>query len=119
MVSTRYLGPQWMEFTGVPEAQQAGYRWLDCFHPGDRDRLTATLGANAEAREPLVLEFRLRDRKGDYQRFTARCSAMHDVSGRFVKWLGLCMKITNRQPSPGLAADKQRNLQRRKAVPHE
>lgn len=114
-----YLSPQWMEFSGVPEAQQAGYQWLDCFHPDDRDRLTATLGANVEAREPLVLEFRLRDRKGDYQRFSARCSAMHDVSGRFVKWLGLCMKITNRQPSPELAADKQRNLQRRKAVPHE
>ncbi len=114
-----YLSPQWMEFTGVPDGQQVGDRWLDCFHPEDRDQLMATLRSNAEAKEPLMVEFRLRNRKGDYQSFTARCFAMHHVSGHLVKWLGLCMEITNRQPSPGLAADEQRNLQRHKAVPHE
>jgi two-component system CheB/CheR fusion protein len=116
---SEYLSPQWMEFTGILDAQQGGYKWLDCFHPEDRDRLLVTLGSNAEAGEPLMVEFRLRDRKGGYQRFNARCSAMHDVSGHFVKWLGLCMEITNCQPSPGMAADKKRNLPRRKAVPHE
>ncbi|MFM2059811.1 MAG: hypothetical protein RLY71_4196, partial [Pseudomonadota bacterium] len=33
-----YLSPQWVAYTGVPEAAQLGFGWLDQLHPDDRQR---------------------------------------------------------------------------------
>ncbi|MBL8304108.1 MAG: PAS domain-containing protein, partial [Ideonella sp.] len=33
-----YLSPQWVAYTGIPEADQLGYAWLDQLHPDDRQR---------------------------------------------------------------------------------
>src|SRR5262249_31119554 len=37
--SCDYFSRQWAEYTGVPDADQLGYGWLDQVHPEDRERV--------------------------------------------------------------------------------
>ncbi len=61
-----YLSPQWVEFTGVPEAQQLGFGWLDQVHPDDRSALMAAWNTAVAAGKPFEVEFRVRHHSGDY-----------------------------------------------------
>jgi two-component system CheB/CheR fusion protein len=84
-----YLSPQYIEFTGVPEAQQLGFRWLDQVHPDDRSTLLTVWNAAAATGEPFKVKLRLRQHSGEYHAFETHASALRDVSGQIVKWFGL------------------------------
>jgi PAS domain S-box-containing protein len=43
-----YLSPQWLEYTGIPAADQLGFGWLNQLHPDDRDRTVAAWNAAVE-----------------------------------------------------------------------
>lgn len=89
-----YLSPQYVEFTGVPEAQQLGLGWLDQVHPEDRGRLISVWNKAVAIGEPFTVEFRLHHHGGAYHAFETRASALRDVAGRIVKWFGLNTAIT-------------------------
>lgn len=89
-----YVSPQWIAFTGVPEAQQLGRGWNDRAHPDDRDALEAAWNGATATGEPFEIEFRLRHHGGDYHRFNARVVALRDAAGRIVTWFGLNTDIT-------------------------
>jgi PAS domain S-box-containing protein len=90
-----YLSPQWTAFTGVPEAQLSGSRWLDQVHPEDRGGLVAALTSSMPLGEPFTVEFRLRHHGGTFHRFSTRASALRDDAGRILKWLGLSTEVTD------------------------
>lgn len=92
-----YLSPQWVEFTGMPEAQQLGSGWLDQVHPDDRSALMTAWNRSVATGEPFEIEFRIRHRSGDYHWFDTRATALRDVAGRIVKWSGMNMDITERK----------------------
>src|SRR6185295_1184485 len=81
-----YLSRQWVEFTGVPDAQQLDFGWLAQVHPDDREALMAAWKTGAAAREPFKVHFRARHHSGDYHRFEMRATALCDAAGRIVKW---------------------------------
>jgi PAS domain S-box-containing protein len=83
-----YLNPQWVEYTGIPEAEQLGYVWLERLHPDDRDRALAAWKAAIEANKSFDVEFRIRRRDGIYRWFKTRAIAFRDSEGRIVKWFG-------------------------------
>jgi len=95
--SCDYLSPRWVEFTGVPEAEQLGFGWLDRIHPADRSALMAAWNAEVAAGEPFKVEFRIRHHTGDYRWFQMRATALRDAAGRIVKWFGLNTDITGRE----------------------
>jgi two-component system, chemotaxis family, CheB/CheR fusion protein len=84
-----YFSPQWLEFTGVAEAQQAGLAWLDPVHPDDRSALTAAWNAALETGRPFGSELRLRHHSGAYHRFDTRVTPWRDAAGSIVKWFGM------------------------------
>jgi two-component system CheB/CheR fusion protein len=84
-----YVSPQWVEFTGLPEAQQLGFKWLDRVHPDDRGALMTAWNKAMATGEPFHIGFRLRRRSGAYHGFTAHASALLDTTGHIVKWFGL------------------------------
>ena len=92
-----YLSPQWVGFTGIPEAQQLGFGWLDQIHPDDRSALLTAWNKAVETGKPFRAEFRIRHHSGEYHWFDTRASALRDESGRIVKWFGLNMNITERK----------------------
>lgn len=93
-----YLGPQWVEFTGVPEAQQLGFGWLDQVHPDDRSALMTAWTTAVATGEPFAVKFRIRHHRGDYHWFDTRATALRDAAGRIIKWFGINMDITDQRP---------------------
>jgi PAS domain S-box-containing protein len=83
-----YLSPRWVDYTGIPEADQLGYRWLEQLHPDDRDRVIAEWREVAPRGGVFDIEFRIRRADGAYRWFTTRAIPFRDEGGRVVKWFG-------------------------------
>jgi two-component system CheB/CheR fusion protein len=93
-----YLSPQWVEFTGLPEAQQLGFGWLDQIHADDRSKLMTAWSKAVAAGAPFRVEFRIRHHGGEYHWFEMRATALRDADGRIVKWFGMNFDMTGREP---------------------
>jgi PAS domain S-box-containing protein len=83
-----YLGPQWIAYTGIPEAEQLGHRWLDNLHPGDRERVNSAWSNSASAGAAFDVDFRIRRADGAYRWFKTRALPKHDAQGQITQWLG-------------------------------
>ena len=83
-----YLSKQWVEYTGVPEAEQLGYRWLEQLHPDDRDRIVSEWMEKVKTGESFDVEFRIRRNDGVYHWFKTTAVPMHDPEGNIIKWFG-------------------------------
>jgi PAS domain S-box-containing protein len=86
--SCDYLSPRWVDFTGIPEADQLGYRWIEQLHPDDRERVIAEWSEVAPRGGVFDIEFRIRRADGAYRWFTTRAIPFLDEGGRVVKWFG-------------------------------
>ena len=83
-----YLGPQWIAYTGIPEAEQLGHRWLENLHPDDRARVNSAWANSATAGAAFDVDFRIRRADGTYRWFKTRALPKHDGEGRITQWLG-------------------------------
>ncbi len=92
-----YIGPQWSEFTGVPNIQLLGYAWLDRVHPDDRSALMISWNLAVFNGEPFRAEFRICSRSGEYHSFVTHATALRDALGNIVKWFGINMDVTDRR----------------------
>lgn len=82
-----YLSRQWVEYTGVPEAEQLGDGWANAVHPDDRERLFAAWHTAVRTERPLDVEFRIRAAGGDYRWFQTRAVLFRHDDGT-AKWFG-------------------------------
>ncbi|HEY0466695.1 MAG TPA: PAS domain-containing protein, partial [Polyangiaceae bacterium] len=83
-----YLGPQWVAYTGIPEAEQLGHGWLANVHPDDRDRVDSAWTKSASEGASFDIDFRIRRADGAYRWFKTRALPKHDREGRITQWLG-------------------------------
>jgi PAS domain S-box-containing protein len=77
-----------VEYTGVPEAEQLGYRWLEQLHPEDKDRTVSEWMEKVKTGESFDIEFRIRRNDGVYHWFKTRAVPMRDAEGNIIKWFG-------------------------------
>lgn len=92
-----YLSPQWVHYTGIPEAEQLGSRWLEQLHPEDRERALQTWWSTAGMGEVFLCEFRIRRHDGSYRWFDTRAVPFYGPDGEIVKWFGSNTDITERR----------------------
>ncbi len=83
-----YLSPQWVQYTGIPEADQLGYGWLSQLHPDDRERVKMEWAATVGNGVAFDIEFRIRRVDGVHRWFRTRAIPLRDSSGTLVKWYG-------------------------------
>jgi PAS domain S-box-containing protein len=83
-----YLSKQWVKYTGVPEAEQLGYRWLEQLHPEDKDGTVSKWMENVKTGNSFDIEFRIRRNDGIYRWFKTRAVPMHNAEGNIIKWFG-------------------------------
>ena len=67
-----YLSPQWVAYTGIPEAQQLGFAWQEAVHPDDRAGLTERWQRAVAQGCPFDAEYRIRGASGEYRWFKTR-----------------------------------------------
>lgn len=107
-----YLGPQWVAYTGIPEAEQLGYGWLQQVHPDDRERLVAAWEASFKQGAELNVEFRIRRHDGVYRWFKTRAAPQRDDEGRIVKWLGSNTDIDDLKQAENALAESEERFRR-------
>jgi PAS domain S-box-containing protein len=89
-----YLSRQWLDYTGMSEAEPLdSLRLKEVIHPDDLAATTASWGAAAEGRAPYDLEHRIRAADGSYRWFKTRGTPVTDGTGRTIKWFGTCTDI--------------------------
>jgi len=88
-----YYNQRWYAFTGVPEGSTDGEAWNGMFHPDDQERAWSSWRRSLATGEPYEIEYRLRDRNGDYQWVLGRALPVRDDSGAIVRWMGTCTEI--------------------------
>jgi len=93
-----YLGPQWVAYTGVHQAQQLGYGWIEQIHPDDRGPMMTAWFSTVATGKPLQLTLRVRHHTGDYRRFDTRATALRDAAGQVVRWFGMCAETISSPP---------------------
>jgi PAS domain S-box-containing protein len=92
-----YVSPQWIEYTGGPEAEERGFGWLRRLHPDERESVYATWLQAASQDRPFDVEFRLRRNDGEYRWFMTRAVALKDSCGQIIKWFGSSTDIDDQK----------------------
>src|SRR5262245_43292743 len=104
-----YISPQYVAYTGIPEAKQLGFDWLQQIHPDDREPLFAAWNRTVATGEPYDVEYRIRRNDGAYRWFKSRAVALRDSGGEVVKWFGSNTDIDDqKQAERSLLESKER-----------
>jgi PAS domain S-box-containing protein len=90
-----YFSTQWTDYTGIPESELLGWRWLDVLHPDDRNPTQRYWTESVEGRRPYDVEYRVHRRDGVYGWFKTRGVPIRDKAGTIVKWFGSCTDISD------------------------
>jgi len=113
--SCDYLSRQWVDYTGVPEHEQLGVRWLDVLYPDDRDRTLAHWMGAVAGRHAYDVDFRIRRHDGVYRWFKARATPVLNEAGVTAYWFGTCTDIQTIVETRELQARLQAVLERQVA----
>ena len=92
-----YLNERWSDFTGRPMADMLGWAWLECVHPGDRERVVAEYSGQVAARGPVRLEFRMLHQDGEYRWVLATGAPCYRSDGEFLGYGGCSTDVTDRR----------------------
>jgi PAS domain S-box-containing protein len=90
-----FFNKEWLEFTGRKMDQELGNGWADGVHPEDVEEALKTYTNAFDAREPFVMQYRLRDHDGHYRWLTNRGTPRYGPRGNFRGYVGACVDITD------------------------
>ncbi|MGE0024189.1 MAG: PAS domain S-box protein, partial [Hyphomicrobium sp.] len=112
------LSRQWLEYTGIAEAEQLGYGWLErAIHPSDRARVYEHWMGAVWGQHDYDIDFRIRRYDGVYRWFKTRASPARDEAGKIVQWSGSSTDIEDivaaREMQASLRADLERKVAQR------
>lgn len=92
--SCDYFSKQWIEYTGISEADQLGMAWLNkVIHPDDMKRTFDHWMGAVEGRHPYDIEYRIRRYDGEYRWFKTRGTPFRNAEGKITYWFGTCTDI--------------------------
>lgn len=105
-----YLNRRWCEFTGIDQAKQLGFNWLNQIHPEDRDRWVQAWMMSVRSQQPLHIFLRLRRFDGEYRWFDTRATPEFSETGELVRWLGTNSDVTEYETTRQALADSERRF---------
>jgi len=91
--SVEFLNQRWLDYTGLSLEEGRDWGWTKTIHPDDLSKLTDYWQSIISSGEPGEIEARIRRSDGIYRWCLFRASALHDGSGKVVKWYGTTADI--------------------------
>jgi PAS domain S-box-containing protein len=90
-----YVNRAWLEFTGRSMEETLGNGWSEALHPDDVEKALQTYSSAFDAREPFVMQYRLKRNDGEYRRITDQGVPRYGPRGNFRGYVGACVDITD------------------------
>ncbi len=107
-----FLSPQWIAYTGIPEAEQLGYGWSDAVHVDDRDFVLSAWQLAVQHAATFDVTFRIRRADGAYRWFKTRAVRVEDPTGTGC-WFGTNTDIHDLRSAEDALRDLTRTLEQR------
>jgi len=89
-----YFNKTWLEFTGRSMEQEFGNGWAEGVHPDDFDFCLETYVRNFEKREAFLMEYRMKNKFGEYRWIRDFGRPFYDLDHTFLGYIGSCYDIT-------------------------
>ena len=92
-----WFNKTWLDFTGRTLEQEMGDGWAEGVHPDDYSRCLNIYLEAFGARQPFVMDYRLRHASSEYRWITDHGIPIETISGEFGGYIGYCFDITERR----------------------
>jgi PAS domain S-box-containing protein len=92
-----YVNQPWLKFTGWPQNEAPGHRWISLIHPDDVNRCGEVYVKAFDQRMNFRIEHRLRRHDGEYRWTVTEGVPRYGADGSFVGYAGTAVDITDRK----------------------
>jgi len=89
-----FFNKPWLEFTGRTIQQEMGNGWAEGVHPDELQKYLEVYTQAFDARQPFVMQYRLRRNDGEYRWVSDQGVARHTAQGGFAGYIGSCVDVT-------------------------
>jgi PAS domain S-box-containing protein len=107
-----YFNMTWLRFTGRKLEYELGDGWSEGVHEADLHEYQRAYRNAFDARQPFVLEYRLRRHDGQFRWIMDWGRAISDLEGHFCGYIGAAQDITERKESEATLREMNGRLQR-------
>ena len=109
-----YLSQAWCDYTGQTEETGLGIGWLKAVHPDDREAAGDIFLSSNERQVPFQLEYRLRQRSGDYRWAIDAGTPRYDENGEYLGYVGSVTDIHDRKVAEEALAQSKEKIERQR-----
>ncbi|KQU75913.1 MULTISPECIES: PAS domain S-box protein [unclassified Rhizobacter] len=92
-----WVNKPWLQFTGTTLDEERGNGWTQVVHPEDLERCMGIYSTSFHARQPFVMDYRLRRHDGIYRWVLDNGVPHTSGDGRFLGYVGSCVDIHERK----------------------
>src|SRR5215469_1474425 len=89
-----FFNKPWLQFTGRTMEQELGNGWIEGVHQDDFKRCLEVYTTAFDARQPFVMQYRLRRNDGEYRWISDQGVPRYGPQGRFAGYIGSCVDVT-------------------------